>query len=263
LSPQGGGRGGRGNSRFKSATLRAPSIAEPGEKGKEQWLQLELKLLADVGLVGLPNAGKSTLIATISSAHPKIADYPFTTLEPNLGVVTVRRSRGRTTQFTIADIPGLIAGAHEGKGLGIKFLKHIERTSLLLHLVDISEPETGDPVDDLKVIREELSLYHHGLSKKPFMVAATKIDIEGEGLRTEALRRECGKKKIPFFEVSAATGRGTDHLVRSLSVEIEKLRKREQVPGNPPGSGGQTAGNPEGTDHSCHVRNHAIFTKFS
>lgn len=237
-----GGRGGRGNTHFKSATRQAPQMAEPGQKGEERWLQLELKLLADVGLVGLPNAGKSTLISILSSAHPKIADYPFTTLEPNLGVVTVRQSRGRTTQFTVADIPGLISGAHEGKGLGIKFLKHIERTSLLLHLVDVSESPAGDPVDDLEVIREELRLYHHGLSEKPFMVAATKIDIAGEGLRTEALRRACGKKKIPFFEVSAATGKGMDHMVRSLAEEVERLRKQSQSQEASPVSKGDIAG---------------------
>jgi GTP-binding protein len=223
-----GGRGGRGNTHFKSATRQAPQMAEPGQKGEERWLQLELKLLADVGLVGLPNAGKSTLISTLSSAHPKIADYPFTTLEPNLGVVTVERSRGKSTQFTVADIPGLISGAHEGKGLGIKFLKHIERTSLLLHLVDVSESTTGDPVEDLEVIREELRLYHHGLVEKPFLVAATKIDIAGEGLRAKALFHYCEKKKIPFFEVSSATGKGMDHMIRSLVTAVEKLRKQSQ-----------------------------------
>ncbi|MFQ5949282.1 MAG: GTPase ObgE [Nitrospiria bacterium] len=232
-----GGRGGRGNSRFKSATLQAPRIAEPGEKGKERWLQLELKLLADVGLVGLPNAGKSTLIATISSAHPKVADYPFTTLEPNLGVVTLGGPRGRIDHFTIADIPGLIEGAHEGKGLGIRFLKHIERTSLLLHLVDVSEPAAGDPVHDLGVVREELKLYRTGLFEKPFVVAATKIDIQGDGRKAEALRINCRKKRIPFLEVSAATGKGTDRLIRLLGKEVEKLRKRTGPPIAPPNRG--------------------------
>ncbi|HIE65724.1 MAG: GTPase ObgE [Nitrospira sp.] len=242
-----GGRGGRGNTHFKSATRQAPQMAEPGQKGEERWLQLELKLLADVGLVGLPNAGKSTLISTLSSAHPKIADYPFTTLEPNLGVVTVERSRGRNTQFTVADIPGLISGAHEGKGLGIKFLKHIERTSLLLHLVDVSEPATGDPVDDLEVVREELGLYHHGLSGKPFIVAATKIDIAGEGLRTEALRRECEKEKIPFFAVSSATGKGMDHLIASLVKKVEELRKKIQDSDSSTVSSGNFPGNQDAT----------------
>ncbi|MFQ5579723.1 MAG: GTPase ObgE [Nitrospiria bacterium] len=242
-----GGRGGRGNTHFKSATRQAPQMAEPGQKGEERWLQLELKLLADVGLVGLPNAGKSTLISTLSSAHPKIADYPFTTLEPNLGVVTVERSRGRNTQFTVADIPGLIAGAHEGKGLGIKFLKHVERTSLLLHLVDVSEPASEDPVEDLEVIREELRLYHHGLPGKPFMVAATKIDIAGEGLRTEVLRRYCGKKEIPFFEVSSATGKGMDDLKASLVKGVEGLRKQSQVLDPTTVSGGNARENRDDT----------------
>ncbi|MBI3803750.1 MAG: GTPase ObgE [Nitrospirae bacterium] len=228
-----GGRGGRGNSHFKSPTRQAPRIAEPGGKGEEQWLQLELKLLADVGLVGLPNAGKSTLISVVSAARPKIANYPFTTLEPNLGVVTWGGEvRGQTPlHFTIADIPGLIEGAHEGKGLGIRFLKHIERTLLLLHLVDISETGTEDPLHDLEVVRAELAAYHPTLAEKPFMVAATKIDIAGDEARQEQLRRYCKQKKIPFFEISAATGKGIKPLVRTLGNQVELLRKtRTAVP---------------------------------
>lgn len=220
-----GGRGGRGNVHFKSSTRQAPRIAEPGQKGEERWLQLELKLLADVGLVGLPNAGKSTLISTISAARPKIADYPFTTLEPNLGVVTWGGRRGGEHHFTVADVPGLIEGAHEGRGLGIQFLKHLERTTLLLHLVDVSEIGTGDPVHDFEVVRQELASYHPDLVEKPFLLAATKIDIEGGGEKKEGLRRYCQKKKILFFEISAATGKGIKPLIRALGNRVENARK--------------------------------------
>ncbi|MCG3111861.1 MAG: GTPase ObgE [Candidatus Manganitrophus sp. SB1] len=225
-----GGRGGRGNSHFKSPTRQAPRIAEPGQKGEERWLQLELKLLADVGLVGLPNAGKSTLISVISAARPKIADYPFTTLEPNLGVVTWGGTRDQEYHFTVADIPGLIEGAHEGKGLGIQFLKHIERTLLLLHLVDVSEMGTEDPLHDFEVVRAELSSYHQTLAEKPFIVAATKIDVAGEGEKKERLRRYCKQKKIPFFEISAATGKGIKPLIRTLGNQVELLRKTRTTP---------------------------------
>ncbi len=225
-----GGRGGRGNSHFKSPTRQAPRIAEPGQKGEERWLQLELKLLADIGLVGLPNAGKSTLISVISAARPKIADYPFTTLEPNLGVVTWGGTRDQEYHFTVADIPGLIEGAHEGKGLGIQFLKHIERTLLLLHLVDVSEMGSEDPVHDFEVVRAELSSYHQTLAEKPFMVAATKIDVAGEGEKKERLRRYCKQRKIPFFEISAATGKGIKPLIRTLGNQVELLRKTRATP---------------------------------
>lgn len=219
-----GGRGGRGNSHFKSATRQAPRIAEPGQKGEERWLQLELKLLADVGLVGLPNAGKSTFISAVSAARPKIADYPFTTLEPNLGVVTWGATRGRRHHFTVADIPGLIEGAHEGKGLGIQFLKHLERTSLLLHLVDVSEMAGDDPVHDFEVVRQELSSYHQELVEKPFVVAATKTDA-GSPEKIDRLRSHCKKKRLPFFEISAATGKGIQPLIRSLGKQVEEARK--------------------------------------
>jgi len=221
-----GGRGGRGNSHFKSPTRQAPRIAEPGQKGEERWLQLELKLLADVGLVGLPNAGKSTLISVISAARPKIADYPFTTLEPNLGVVTWGGTRNQEYHFTVADIPGLIEGAHEGKGLGIQFLKHIERTLLLLHLVDVSEIGSEDPIHDFEVVRAELASYSQSLAEKPFMVAATKIDVAGNGEKKERLRRYCKQKKISFFEISAATGKGIKPLIRTLGNQVELLRKK-------------------------------------
>lgn len=225
-----GGRGGRGNSHFKSPTRQAPRIAEPGQKGEERWLQLELKLLADVGLVGLPNAGKSTLISVISAVRPKIADYPFTTLEPNLGVVTWGGSRNQEYHFTVADIPGLIEGAHEGKGLGIRFLKHIERTLLLLHLIDVSEMGAEDPLRDFEVVREELASYHQTLAEKPFIVAATKIDIAGGREKKERLRRYCKQKKIPFLEISAATGKGIKPLIRTLGNQVELLRKKRTAP---------------------------------
>ncbi len=225
-----GGRGGRGNSHFKSPTRQAPRIAEPGQKGEEFWLQLELKLLADVGLVGLPNAGKSTLISVISAARPKIANYPFTTLEPNLGVVTWGKGRNQEHHFTVADNPGLIEGAHEGKGLGIQFLKHIERTLILLHLVDVSEIGEEDPVHDFEVVRTELASYNQILAEKPFIVAATKIDIPGGGEKKERLRRYCKQKKIPFFEISAATGKGIKILVQTVGNQVEILRKQRAAP---------------------------------
>ena len=234
-----GGRGGRGNSHFKSSTRQAPRIAEPGQTGEEHWLQLELKLLADVGLVGLPNAGKSTLISTISAARPKIADYPFTTLEPNLGVVTWGGSRGRKYHFTVADVPGLIEGAHEGKGLGIQFLKHLERTTLLLHMVDVSETANEDPVHDFEVIRQELSSYHGALIEKPFMVAATKIDAEGDGRKTALLQSYCRRRKIPFFKISAATGAGIKPLILKLGNAVETARLNGEPapkPSEPSGS---------------------------
>ncbi|MFQ5543425.1 MAG: GTPase ObgE [Nitrospiria bacterium] len=220
-----GGSGGRGNTRFKSSIVQAPLHSEPGGIGEEYWLQLELKLLADVGLVGLPNAGKSSLLSTITKAHPKVADYPFTTLEPKLGVATVKGTYGRTDHFTIADVPGLIEGAHEGRGLGVQFLKHLERTSLLLHLVDISEMAEEDPTHVFEIIRDEVIHYHPEMSKKPFMVAGTKIDIRGEGHNEAALRSYCQKKRIPFFSISSATMQGMDALLRSLFFEVERSRK--------------------------------------
>ncbi len=217
-----GGRGGIGNTHFKSSTRQVPLIATQGRPGEAKWLQLELKFLADVGLVGFPNAGKSTLISVISSARPKIAPYPFTTLIPNLGVVT--RSRGLGRGFTVADMPGLTVGAHQGHGLGIQFLKHIERTALLLHLVDVSEMATEDPVLSFEVIRKELSFYQVDLVKKPFLVAATKIDVAGEGAKADRLRQYCRARKVKFFSISAATGRGIPDLVREMSRRVEASR---------------------------------------
>ncbi|GAB1724025.1 MAG: GTPase ObgE [Nitrospira sp. CR1.1] len=216
-----GGMGGRGNTRFATSTNRVPTQFEPGTPGEERLLRLDLKLLADVGLVGYPNAGKSTLISAVSAARPKIADYPFTTLTPNLGVV---RSPGDHS-FVIADIPGLIEGAHEGKGLGFQFLRHIERTSLLLHVIDISEWATEDPVASLKVMRHELSAYDDALAARPFAVVGTKLDVKGEGERLERLRTYCQRRKISFFAISAATREGLDECIRYMGQQVERLRK--------------------------------------
>src|SRR5580658_626568 len=194
-----GGRGGKGNARFATSTHQAPTEHEDGKPGEEHRLRLELKLLADVGLVGFPNAGKSTLISRISAAKPKIADYPFTTLEPNLGVVSMSEDLSRHTEtFVVADIPGLIEGAHEGHGLGIQFLKHVERTRLLAHLVDVSE--TGrDPAHDFEIILKELKGFSPDLAKKPMIVVATKIDAAQDPERIEAVKKMARKKKMPFF----------------------------------------------------------------
>lgn len=219
-----GGRGGKGNARFATPVRRAPAFAEPGEKGEERWLLLELKLLADVGLVGLPNAGKSTLISVISAARPKIGPYPFTTLEPHLGVVDA----GRHTTFTVADIPGLIEGAHTGRGLGSQFLRHVERCSILAHLVDLSEESDEDPVSQFETVRGELERYGHGLEKKPFLLVGSKLDAGGGG-RLDRLRLFARKKKISFFPVSAATGEGIEALVAALARRIRSFLMEEPV----------------------------------
>jgi GTP-binding protein len=215
-----GGRGGLGNSHFTTSTRQAPRFAQPGEEGEEKWLVLELKLLADVGLIGLPNAGKSTLISVISAAKPKIADYPFTTLTPNLGVVKLEDFRS----FVVADIPGLIEGAHRGAGLGFQFLRHVERTSILLHLVDISDMQTSDPVDDFEKINRELVLYSPELLKKPMAVAGTKLDIAHDGERLNRLKKYCAKNGFDFFPVSSATGKGVKELVLYLSKKAGSER---------------------------------------
>jgi GTP-binding protein len=215
-----GGKGGRGNARFATSTNRVPTHFQPGTPGEERWLQLELKLLADVGLVGFPNAGKSTLIAAISSAHPKIADYPFTTLTPNLGVV----SWGHDRSFVVADIPGLIEGAHEGKGLGLQFLRHIERTSFLLHLIDISEWAAEAPVTSFEVLRKELASYDASLKAKPFAVVGTKLDIKGNGQHLESLRAYCKKRRLRFFPISSATREGLEALVNFVGKQADALR---------------------------------------
>jgi GTP-binding protein len=208
-----GGRGGKGNARFATSTHQAPTEHEPGRPGEERRLRLELKLLADVGLVGFPNAGKSTLISRISAARPKIADYPFTTLEPNLGVVKLDDFRS----FVVADIPGLIEGAHLGHGLGTQFLRHIERTRVLAHLVDVSEESGRDPVSDFKVILTELESFSPELVQKPMLVVATKIDVAQDAGRVAALRELAARRDLPFFEISSVTGQGIDALKRAMS----------------------------------------------
>ncbi|MFA4828926.1 MAG: GTPase ObgE [Thermodesulfovibrionales bacterium] len=217
------GRGGLGNAHFATAVKQAPRHAQPGEEGEEKNLVIELKLLADVGLMGLPNAGKSTLISVISSARPKIADYPFTTLVPNLGVVKV----GDYLSFVVADIPGLIEGAHKGAGLGFQFLRHVERTSILLHLVDVSDILESDPVEDFKKINRELELYSPELMKKPQAVVGTKIDISGDEKRLNKLKKHCKSKKIDFFPISSATNKGIKKLLSYLAVKVESKRKSD------------------------------------
>ena len=211
-----GGRGGRGNARFATSTHQAPTEHEPGRPGEEKRLRLELKLLADVGLVGFPNAGKSTLISRISAAHPKIADYPFTTLEPHLGVVQVENYRS----FVVADIPGLIEGAHLGHGLGIQFLRHIERTRLLAHLVDVSEASGRDPVRDFETVMQELSSFSGELVDKPMIVVATKLDVAQDSARVESLRNLAAERGLPYFEISGVTGLGIDALVHAMADRV-------------------------------------------
>lgn len=213
------GRGGLGNSNFATATRQAPKFAQPGEEGEEKMLVLELKLLADVGLIGLPNAGKSTLISVISSAKPKIADYPFTTLVPNLGVVKYKDRKS----FVVADIPGLIEGAHSGAGLGFQFLRHVERTSILLHLVDVSDITPGDPVDDFEKINQELVLYSPELISKPMAVVGTKLDLAYEKKRLKLLEKYCKKKKLDFFGISSVSDVGVEKLLIYLANKIEGL----------------------------------------
>jgi len=212
-----GGRGGRGNQHFATATHQAPTEHEPGFPGEAKHLRLELKLLADVGLVGFPNAGKSTLISRISAARPKIADYPFTTLEPNLGVVSVDDST-----FVVADIPGLIEGAHLGHGLGVQFLRHIERTRLLAHLVDVSEITGRDPAEDFHVVMAELAGFREDLAQKPMFVVASKIDAAQDPARIESLRALAASENLPFFEISSVTGQGIEALKRAMAQEICK-----------------------------------------
>jgi GTP-binding protein len=211
-----GGRGGRGNQHFATPTHQAPTEHEPGHPGEELRLRLELKLLADVGLVGFPNAGKSTLISRISAARPKIADYPFTTLEPNLGVVKLDDLRS----FVVADIPGLIEGAHEGHGLGMRFLRHIERTRLLAHLVDVSEASGREPVRDFEVVLEELARFSPELAAKPMIVVATKLDAAQVPERVASLRQVASERGMPFFEISSATGQGLRELTRSMGERV-------------------------------------------
>jgi|SRR5262245_27026433 len=207
-----GGRGGLGNARFASSTNRAPRKVQPGEPGEVRDLRLELKLLADVGLVGFPNAGKSTFIARVSAARPKIADYPFTTLTPNLGVVGLSDDRS----FVVADVPGLIEGAHRGLGLGHQFLRHLERTKVLVHLVDVSGASGRDPVADLDTVRRELELFQPALAAKPQIVAANKMDAVSDSEPVDALARRVSQLNLPFFRISAATGDGVPELLEAM-----------------------------------------------
>ena len=219
-----GGRGGLGNAHFATSTNRAPRKVQPGEPGEERDLRLELRLLADVGLVGFPNAGKSTLIARVSAARPKIADYPFTTLTPNLGVVGLSGDRS----FVLADVPGLIEGAHRGLGLGHQFLRHLERTKVLIHLVDISGATGRDPVEDLDTLRRELQLFDPSLAAKPQIVAANKIDaadpVEGAP-RIAALAERASQLGLPFFRVSGVTGAGVPELLEGAWQRLAASRQ--------------------------------------
>ncbi len=215
-----GGRGGLGNAHFATSTNRAPRKHQPGEPGEAFHLRLRLKLLADVGLVGFPNAGKSTFIARVSAAKPKIADYPFTTLSPNLGVVTLSDDRS----FVVADVPGLIEGAHAGQGLGHQFLRHIERTKVLIHLVDVSGASGRDPVEDFDIIRRELSLYNRDLIAKPELVVANKIDALDDPDRAERLEKHARALELPFFRISAVTGEGVPALLEAAWPHIAEAR---------------------------------------
>lgn len=219
-----GGRGGLGNAHFATPVRQAPRFAQPGEEGEEKRLVVELKLFADIGLMGLPNAGKSTLLSVITSARPKIAEYPFTTLAPVLGVVKMSDYRS----FVVADIPGLIEGAHKGVGLGFQFLRHIERTALLLHLVDVSEAAQGDPVENFNTILRELELYNRALLDKTQAVAGTKTDIAGNGEKLGKLERHCKDHGIDFFPVSAATGEGINQLISYLAQKLDDIRAQKK-----------------------------------
>ncbi len=218
-----GGRGGRGNARFATSTHQAPREHEEGRPGEERVFRLELKLLADVGLVGYPNVGKSTLISRISAARPKIADYPFTTLQPNLGVVAVGEAKEERS-FVVADIPGLIEGAHTGSGLGIQFLRHIERTRLLVHMVDVSDASgRPDPVKDIEVIEGELKSFGAGLDQKPVIMVASKLDVANKG-KLAKLKRYCKKQNLELFPISAVTGKGVEELKYAMADKVEEAR---------------------------------------
>ncbi len=269
-----GGKGGRGNQHFAKPWHRAPRESEEGQQGEEHHLRLELRLLADVGLVGFPNAGKSTLISRISAARPKIADYPFTTLEPHLGVVSAELSAagaertgpsgapadlGRT--FVVADLPGLIEGANQGVGLGTRFLRHIERTRLLAHLVDTSDASDRDPVSDFDIIRGELAAFSESLAAKPMIVVATKLDATTDRTRLERLRAHCAEQNLDFYAISSATGEGIKELVRGMAEMLERLAPAEapsetdaDLPGeatsNPPHPSATETGNALGTEKS-------------
>lgn len=221
-----GGRGGRGNKHFATSTNRAPREFEPGEDGEERWIALELKVIADVGLVGLPNAGKSTLLSRLSRARPEIADYPFTTKHPNLGMVSVGGDRA----FVMADLPGLIEGAHSGVGLGHEFLRHVERTRVLVHLVEPQPMDGSDPVQNYRTIRNELQLYRAELAKKPEFVAISKAELTGSQEIRAALEQELG---VPVVAISAVTGQGLATLMSAVAAKLDELPKEELHPASP------------------------------
>ena len=220
-----GGRGGKGNSHFATSTRQAPRFAQDGEKGEEKELILELKLLADVGLIGFPNVGKSTFLSRTTSATPKIADYHFTTLEPNLGVVKTEYG----DSFVIADIPGIIEGASEGTGLGIQFLRHIERTRLLLHVIDVSGSEGRNPVKDFYIINEELKKYSEKLSKRKQIIVANKIDSMQDEKLYQELEKVAKENEMEIFKISAATGEGVSELLQHVSKVLKTLPKEELI----------------------------------
>jgi len=217
-----GGRGGKGNAHFVSSTHRSPRFAQPGEPGEERQLDIELRLLADVGIIGLPNAGKSTLISVISSVRPKIADYPFTTLVPNLGVVGYDDK-----SFVVADIPGLIEGAHQGRGLGHKFLRHVTRTSLLIHLIDGSQIDPDDSLKDWRTVNEELALFDPALAQKPQIVVINKIDLAEAREHARAFAKEIPERYRPLYLISAATTEGVQTLVQTVGRKIAALKQTE------------------------------------
>ncbi len=219
-----GGRGGKGNTKFKTSTRQAPRFAIAGERGQELAVRLELKLIADVGLIGFPNVGKSTLLSVVTSAKPKIANYHFTTLTPNLGVVETKYG----DSFVLADIPGLIEGAHEGTGLGHEFLRHVERTKLLIHVLDVAGLEDRDPLEDFEKINQELYLYNEELAKKPQVVAANKTDIPDSHTNIEKLKSVLEEQKIEVFPISAATNQGLDELLSYVSKRLKELEKLEK-----------------------------------
>jgi GTP-binding protein len=216
-----GGKGGRGNSAFKSSTNQAPKIAERGLPGEERWLTLELKLIADVGLIGMPNAGKSTLLSVVSAARPKIADYPFTTLQPNLGVVVLEQR-----DLVMADIPGLIEGAHAGAGLGHQFLRHVERNRLLIHLLDGALP---DPLADFDQINRELALFSQKLAEKPQIVVLNKIDLPEAQVHWPAVQARARELDLPAYKISAVTGEGVQTLVAALFDQLAQLPREEHL----------------------------------
>ena len=226
-----GGRGGKGNAHFVSSTHRSPRFAQPGEPGEDKELEIELRLLADVGIIGLPNAGKSTLIAAISAVRPKIADYPFTTLVPNLGVVAY----GEGKSFVVADIPGLIEGAHEGHGLGDKFLRHVTRTSVLIHLLDASNIDEEDLLAEWKTVNRELELFDPELGKKPQIVVANKIDLPAGKNHAKLLAKKLPQGYQPLHSISAATTEGVRALAQYIGMRLEEIKQQDETGGDAAG----------------------------